>query len=108
MYRESRELIVLTDDGMITTPPALVRAGLETLPAAIAAAGARASERFIDFFTANIRNRTTRMAYAVGVRQFFSWCEQRGLQLEAVRPTTVAAYIEQLGAGMAKPSVKQH
>jgi len=29
-------------------------------------------------------------------------------QLEAIRPTTVAAYVEQLGAGMAKPSVKQH
>jgi integrase len=32
----------------------------------------------------------------------------RGLRLDAIRPTTVAAYIEQLGAGMAKPSVKQH
>src|SRR5215469_15443127 len=108
MSRESRELIVLTDEGMITAPPALVRAGLETLPAAIAAAGARTSERFIDFFTANIRNRNTRMAYALAVRQFFNWCERRGLPLEAIRPTTVAAYVEQLGAGMAKPSVKQH
>jgi integrase/recombinase XerD len=48
------------------------------------------------------------MAYAVAVRQFSNWCEQRGLQLEAIRPTTVATYIEQLGSGMAKPSVKQH
>jgi NADH dehydrogenase FAD-containing subunit/site-specific recombinase XerD/uncharacterized membrane protein YphA (DoxX/SURF4 family) len=78
-----------------------------TLPAATAAVGARTSERFIDFFTANIRNRNTRMAYAAAVRHFFDWCEQRGLQLEAIRPTTVAAYIEQLGADMAKP-VKQH
>jgi integrase/recombinase XerD len=108
MPRESRELIILTDDRAVAAPPALVRAGLETLPAAIMAAGARTSERFIDFFTANIRNRNTRMAYAVAVRQFFNWCEQRGLHLEAIRPTTVAAYIEQLGAGMAKPSVKQH
>jgi site-specific recombinase XerC len=30
------------------------------------------------------------------------------LQLEAIRPRSVAAYIEQLGAGMAKPLVKQH
>ena len=30
------------------------------------------------------------------------------MALEAIRPRTVAAYIEQLGAGMAKPSVKQH
>jgi integrase/recombinase XerD len=108
MPKDPREPILLTDDGAIPAPPALVRAGLETLPAVIAAAGARSSERFIDFFTANIRNRNTRMAYAVAVRQFFNWCEQRGLQLEAIRPTTVAAYIEQLGTGMAKPSVKQH
>jgi integrase/recombinase XerD len=49
-----------------------------------------------------------RPAYAVAVRQFFNWCEQRGLELEAIRPRTVAAYIEQLGGEMAKPSVKQH
>jgi hypothetical protein len=48
------------------------------------------------------------MAYAVAVRQFFNWCEQRGFQMEDIRPQTVVAYIEQLGAGMAKPSVKQH
>ena len=108
MPRKLQEPILLTDDRAITAPPALVRAGLETLPAAIAAAGSLTSERFIDFFTANIRNRNTRMAYAVAIRQFFDWCERRGLQLEAIRPTTVAAYIEQLGTDMAKPSVKQH
>jgi integrase/recombinase XerD len=93
---------------VVAAPPALIRAGIETLPATIAAAGAHTSERFIEFFTANIRNRNTRMAYALAVRQFFDWCEQRGFQLDAIRPTTVAAYIEQLGTVMAKPSVKQH
>jgi site-specific recombinase XerD len=108
MPKEPRELILLTNNGAISAPPALVRAGLETLPAAIAAAGPRTGERFIEFFTANIRNRNTRMAYALAVRQFFNWGEDRGLQLEAIKPRTVAAYIEQLGADMAKPSVKQH
>src|SRR5215470_13814987 len=108
MSRDPREPILLTNDSAIAAPPVLVRAELETLPAAISAAGARTSERFIDFFTANIRNRNTRMAYAVAIRQFFNWCERHGLQLEAIRPTTVAAYIEQLGGDMAKPSVKQH
>src|SRR6516165_3393278 len=102
MPRKLQEPILLTDDRAITAPPALVRAGLETLPAAIAAAGARTSERFIDFFTANIRNRNTRMAYAVAVRQFFDWCERRGLGLEAIKPSTVASYIEQLCADMAQ------
>jgi Phage integrase, N-terminal SAM-like domain len=93
---------------VVAVPPALIRVGIESLPAAITAAGADTSERFIEFFTANIRNRNTRMAYALAVRQFFGWYEQRGLGLEAIRPRSVAAYVEQLGAGMAKPSVKQH
>jgi site-specific recombinase XerD len=98
----------LTADDVEAAPLALIRVGIERVPAAIAAAGAHTSERFIEFFTANIRNRNTRMAYALAVRQYFDWCEQRGLRLDAIRPTTVAAYIEQLGAGMASPSVKQH
>ena len=36
----------------------LGRAGLERLPAAIAGAGEKAAWRFIEFFTANIRNMT--------------------------------------------------
>ena len=60
MAAEPQEPMLLTDDSAIAAPPALVRAVLETLPAAIAAAGARTSERFIEFFTANIRNRNTR------------------------------------------------
>src|SRR5712692_8880920 len=108
MTKEPKEPIVLTADDVVAAPPALIRAGIEPLPAAIAAAGAHTRERFIEFFTANIRNRNTRMAYALAVRQFFDWCEQRGLRLDAIRPTTVAAYIEQIGIVMAKPSVKQH
>ena len=102
------EPILLIEDDATAPPPALIRAGLETLPAAIAAAGARTRERFIEFFTANIRNRNTRMAYAAAVRRFFDWCEDRGWRLEVIRPATVAAYIEQLGAEAAKPTVKQH
>src|ERR1700687_5486761 len=108
MSKEPKEPILLTGDEVVAAPPALIRVGIETLPAAITAAGTHTSERFIEFFTANIRNRNTRMAYALAVRQFFDWCEQRGLGLEPIRPTTGAAYIEQLGAEMAKPSVKQH
>jgi hypothetical protein len=40
---------------LVAAPPALIRAGIETLPSMIAAAGAHMSERFIEFFTANIR-----------------------------------------------------
>jgi len=52
--------IVLTDE--IPAPPALVRLGIETLPATIGARNERTRLRFIQFFTANIRNRNTRCA----------------------------------------------
>jgi len=45
---------------------ALVRAWLEALPAIVRVEGERASRRFIEFFTATIRNRNTRLAYARG------------------------------------------
>jgi hypothetical protein len=40
------------------------------VPVLIAAAGERASLRFIDFFTAHIRNPNTRAAYGVATRSF--------------------------------------
>ena len=45
-------------------PPALARVGMGTLPSSILSRGERAGRRFIEFFTANIRNRNTRLAYA--------------------------------------------
>jgi site-specific recombinase XerD len=66
--------------------------------ALIAAAGARAQERFIEFFTANIRNRHTRRAYARAVAEFLAWCESAGVpSIAAVQPVHVASYIEWLG-----------
>jgi integrase/recombinase XerD len=70
------------------------------------ARGERASRRFIEFFTANIRK--TRAACARAVKQFFDWCEDRRLELYEIDPLTVAAYVEQLGSRTAKPTVKQH
>ncbi|MFN9300843.1 MAG: tyrosine-type recombinase/integrase [Acidobacteriota bacterium] len=84
--------------------------GFAGLPAIISAAGERASFRFIEFFTANIRNPNTRVSYGRAVREFCHWCEDRGLQLEQLNPVIVAGYIEILGSerGYSKPSVKQH
>src|SRR6516225_3118787 len=101
-----KEPIVLSDQ--IIPPPALVRAGLETLPAIIRAQGERAGRRFIEFFTATIRNRNTRMAYARAVKRFFDWCDDHHLGLEDIEPIAIAAYVEELSAEIAKPSVKQH
>src|ERR687884_2218428 len=73
----------------------LSRLGIETLPRVITSAGENASRRFIEFFTANIRNKNTRMAYMRALGPFLSWCERRGLTLGSIQPVHVAAYVEQ-------------
>jgi site-specific recombinase XerD len=78
------------------------------VPALIADLGDQAGWRYVEFFTANIRNPHTRRAYARACSQFFAWCDQRGLTLTAIRPHDVATYIEQLQAIEASaPLVKQ-
>lgn len=79
-----------------------------TLPAFIVNAGERARRRFVEFFTAEIRNPNTRRAYARAVRDFFLWCDARQLRLEKLNPVIVAAYIEHLGSRLSPPAVKQN
>jgi hypothetical protein len=45
----------------------------------IAAAGERASMRFLEFFAANIRNLHTRRAYARAAAEFLTWCGSAGV-----------------------------
>ncbi len=99
-----------TDKNLIRRGSALTRdAGFAAAPSAIAAAGERAFWRFVEFFTAQIRNKNTRRAYGRAVRDFFDWCEAHGIaRLEDVNSVVVAGYIEDLGGRLSKPSVKQH
>lgn len=79
------------------------------LPALIARAGKPAAQRFLEFFTVNIRNPNTRAAYGRAAGQFLRWCEERGFtELRQVEPVHVAAYVEELGRTLAAPTVKQH
>jgi hypothetical protein len=72
----------------------------------VAAAGPRATDAYIEFFTATIRNRNTRLAasdrtrpgrrlslsradalaYARACYQFFHWCQENGLKLQHPDP----------------------
>jgi integrase/recombinase XerD len=85
--------------------PALPHSPLP-VPAIIADAGAKASEHFLEFFAATIRNKNTRAAYVQAAAQFFRWCEEYQLKLETIRPLHVSAYIE--SKPLTAPSVKQH
>jgi site-specific recombinase XerD len=79
------------------------------LPALITNAGKKASWRFLEFFTVNIRNKNTRAAYGQAAGAFLRWCEGKGIpSIEDVQPVDVAGYIEQLGKVRSAPTVKQH
>lgn len=76
----------------------LLPSSAPSTPALIAAAGERASYRFLEFFTAQIRNSHTRKAYMRGVGGFCAWLADRGVpSIAAVSSVHVAAYVEELG-----------
>jgi integrase/recombinase XerC len=71
-------------------------------PALISAAGEGAKLRFLEFFTANIRNRNTRRAYAKAVGEFLAWCEDnRVTSITTVQPVHVAGGWCRFGGGSA-------
>ncbi len=79
----------------------------ERAPALVAAVGERASYRFFEFFTANIRNPHTRRAYARAAVEFFDWLEARGVtHITAVESVHVAAYVEELQKARSAPTAK--
>ena len=78
------------------------------LPKLITDAGEKATLRFINFFTAEIENDNTRMAYYRAVRQFDAWCEKRGIGLHQLQPFVVAAYTKELKETRHPQTVKQH
>lgn len=78
------------------------------VPALVSQAGERAGVRFVEFFTANIRNPNTRRAYARAANEFLTWCAEVGVSnLTAVAPLHVATWIELQTQTLAAPSVKQ-
>ncbi|SEN64701.1 Site-specific recombinase XerD [Sphingomonas gellani] len=78
------------------------------LPAIIAEAEPAVQMRFLEFFTATIRNAHTRRSYGRGCGDFLQWCADRGVAgLAQIQPIHVAAWVEELGCDVSIPSVKQ-
>lgn len=77
------------------------------VPLLIASVSEQASWRYVEFFTANIRNPNTRRAYARACSRFFAWSEDRGLTLTTIRSYDVAAWVEGLQQDHSAPGVKQ-
>jgi len=81
----------------------------ETLASPIQSMGEESQLRFLEFFTANIRNPNTRKAYWRASTNFLTWCNERGITaLPSIQPVHVAAWIEELGQSLSAPTVKQH
>jgi site-specific recombinase XerD len=76
-------------------------------PTLIAAAGERASIRFMEFFAANIRNPHTRRAYSRAVADFLAWCDALGVRsIAQVQPLHVAGWIELQARERSAPTAK--
>ena len=98
--------VMLSDQAAITVP---APATGTTLPGLVARAGNPAGRRFLEFFTANLANRNTRLAYGRAVAAFLDWCEDRGIaELARIEPLHVAAYREHVLSQYSVPTVKQH
>ena len=119
MYHKGRygTLYGMTNE-IIRSPKNDVQIGRVSIPAPrlIIEAGEPAWKRFIEFFTATIRNKNTREAYGRAVRDFFLWCDAFEIgPLIDIEPVHVGGYIEWLGndapnagRGLAAQTIKQH
>jgi site-specific recombinase XerD len=96
------QLPAIVQPGALTSP-----SGTYRVPALIADAGDAAGWRYVEFFTANIRNPHTRRAYARACGRFFAWCEDRGLTITVIRSHDVATWVEELQEKHGAPGVKQ-
>src|SRR3954453_5361093 len=77
------------------------------VPALVAASGAEAIDRFLDFFATQIENDNTRAAYMRAAREFLAWCDDQHVRrLADVQPMHVAAWIKHLKPTHAVPTVK--
>ena len=76
-------------------------AGKVNLPSLILEDGEMATRRFVEFFTAQIRNKGTRAVYGNAVFDFFDWCTARNIALHQIEPIIVAGYIEDVSRHLA-------
>lgn len=77
-------------------------------PLVVRNAGERASYRFLEFFTARIRNPHTRRSYGRAVGDFCAWLDARGMRdITQVNSFVVAAWVEDMQRQHPAPTVKQ-
>lgn len=71
--------------------------------------GEKAQTAVIEFLTAKIQNRNTRIAYANALSDFMEWCDTAGIYtFQQLRAFHVAAWVEVMGQSHSASTVKQH
>lgn len=86
----------------------VIASDAEILPVAIAKSAERVRMRFLEFFTARIRNQNTRRSYLKAASKFLSWCDARGARsLDTITPIHVAGWVEEMTHTHSAPTVKQ-
>jgi len=106
----------MADRGNFTTElvPVIVRgspsrlrpSAVGNLPAIITAAGDGARFAWEEFFSGELPNPRTRIAYLRAVRRFLTWCEQGDVPLHQITPGQVGSYLA--GLPVSVPTKKQH
>lgn len=86
----------------------LVRLDVSGLvPPVVSELGRKAERKFVEFFTAHLRNDHTRRAYAHAAAQLSEWLATNGMSLAELEPSEAAAYIRTLGVeGKAPTTIK--
>jgi hypothetical protein len=64
----------MADNEIILTPAEAL------VPDRLFAPTAKAAERVLEFFTAQINNDNTRSAYLIATKRFTQWCEDHGIR----------------------------
>ncbi len=96
------------DTALVTRPFQHSLVASDSVPILFRDAGEPAAYRFVEFFTATIRNPNTRRAYLHATRRFFEWCHQYEIDLQQINAVLISSYIEQLNQELSAPTVKQH
>ena len=111
-YNRLNNIVYITGNTMkiinLTEGNSLANLGNTNVPIIISQVGEQATYRYVEFFTAQIRNKNTRRSYLTATTQFFDWCQMNNLLLEAIHSIHIATYIEGLQQHLSAPTVKQH
>ena len=79
------------------------------VPEFIANAGSQAAFRFLEYFTARIRNPGTRRAYYRNAKRFCDWMAGHRLELRETKSIHISTYLEYLAEqNYSRPTIKQH